>query len=135
MDNALVATGLAFAVTVLTSLFKTVHWSVKKKNLVVVALSLVAGVAQVAVNGVDLTAGNLTATAVQIYGAAQIAYNFILKGTKLNTKLTNTNLFGSSTANVEQVIEVAKTVEKVAASKAVKKTAKKAASPSRVKKD
>jgi hypothetical protein len=134
MDNALIATGLAFAVTALTSLFKTVTLSTKQKQTIVVALSLVAGVAQVAIQGVDLSVGNISAALVQVYGASQIAYNFILRGTKLNDKLTNTNLFGSSTATVEQAIEVVKVVETVAAPKKTVKT-KKAASPTRVKKD
>jgi hypothetical protein len=136
MDNALIATGLAFAVTVLTSLFKTVKLSTKQKQLIVVGLSLVAGVAQVATQGVDLSLGNITTALVQVYGASQIAYNFILRGTKLNAKLTNTNLFGTSTKAVEQALEVAAVVEKAKApKKTAKKAVKKAASPTRVKKD
>ena len=136
MDNALIATGLAFAVTVLVSLFKTVKLSTKQKHLIVVSLSLVAGVAQVVTQGVDFSAGNITAALVQIYGASQLAYNFILRGTKLNDKLTNTNLFGTSTDTVEQALEVAAVVEKATApKKTAKKAVKKAASPTRVKKD
>lgn len=115
MDNAIVATGLSFAVAVLTSLFKTVSLSTKQKQLIATGLSLIAGTATVIIGGVDLSAGNITPTAVAIYGASQIAYQFVLKGTKLDTVITNTNLFGGNADKVEEVLQAADAVEKVVA--------------------
>ena len=123
MDNAFLATALSFAVTGLTSLFKTAKLSTKQKNLIATGLSVVAGAASVLSSGNEVTAGNLASTAVAIYGASQIAYHFILSGTSLNKVLTNVTLFGSKSSDVEKVLEVA-----VAAEKAAKKVAKKPSS-------
>lgn len=128
MDNAIVATGLSFAVTILTSLFKANTFSAKQKNLIATGLSVVAGAATILLNGADFSAGNVTATAVAIYGASQIAYQFILKGTAIDTLVTNTNLFGSNAAQVEEVLKAAEAVEKVVSKKTTpKKTAAKKA--------
>ena len=120
MDNAIVATGLSLAVTLLTSLFKTVNLSNKQKNLIATGLSLVAGTASVLLSGKSLSTSDIASTAVAIYGASQIAYQFILKGTSLNKVLTNANLFGSSAKGVEVVLDTAKKAE--TAKKATKKT-------------
>lgn len=111
MDNAIVATGLSLAVTVLTSLFKTVKLSSKQKNLIATGLSLVAGVATVWLGGVDLTVGNIASTGIAIYGASQIAYQFILRGTQLDKKLLTTYLFGQNPSEVEAVFEKAADLE------------------------
>ena len=65
----------------------------------------------------------LNKSAVAIYGASQIAYQFILKGTSLNKVLTNAKLFGSSAKAVEDTLAKVSTVE--AAVKQTKKTAAK----------
>lgn len=121
MDNAFVATALSFAVTGLTSLFKTANLSVKQKNLIATVLSVVAGAVSVLTSGTELTAGNLASTAVAIYGASQIAYHYILSGTSLDKVLTNVVLFGKKAADVESVLKAAKEVEKVAKKAPAKK--------------
>ena len=123
MDNAIVATGLSLAVTLLTSLFKTANLSSKQKNLIATVLSVVAGAASVLLSGKDLSTADVASTAVAIYGASQIAYQFILKGTSLNKVLTNAKLFGSSAKAVEDTLAKVSTVE--AAVKQTKKTAAK----------
>ena len=124
MDNALIATGLSFAVTLLTSLFKTVKLNSKQKNLIATGLSLVAGFASVVLGGAELSAGNLASTAIAIYGASQIAYHFILSDTSLNKVLTAKQLFGKDAAAIESVLKTAQTVEKAAAKKSTKKVSK-----------
>lgn len=139
MENPIIATGLAFAVTLLTSLFKSATFTDRNKSAIALVLSLVAGTAAVILDGADVTLGSLSATAIAVFGASQIAYNFILKGTKLDQKLVDTRLFGSSTEDVEAVVEVVAAAEKVAKpKKAVKKSApspKVRANSKRVQKD
>lgn len=113
MDNAVLATTLSLVVTLLTSLFKSVNLTSKQKNLIATGLSVVAGTVSVVSSGVELTAGNLASTAVAIYGASQIAYQFILKGTNLNKTLTDVKLFGKKAADVEAVLEAVTKVEEV----------------------
>lgn len=134
MDNALFTTVLSLAVTLLTSLFKTAKLSKKQKSSIAAGLSVVAGVASVALSSGDFTPANLAANAIAIFGASQVIYQFILSGTGLNKTITNTNLFGSNQAVAEMVAaqveavakEAAKPKKKAAAKKApAKKTAKK----------
>lgn len=124
MENPIIMTGLAFIVTVLTSLFKKSNLSDKQKNIIASALSIFAGTSSVLIQGVDLSFGNIVSTAISIYGASQIAYSFILKGTKLDKVLTNTVLFGSASDEVSKTLEVAEAVEELA-SKTAKPVAKK----------
>lgn len=133
----MIATGLTLAVTLLTSLFKTVNLSSKQKNLIATVLSVVAGAASVLLSGNDFSATGIASTAVAIYGASQIAYQFILKGTSLNKVLTNANLFGSSAKEVETVLAEVAAVEKVvkATKKPATKSAPKTANSKRVKKN
>lgn len=122
MNNGELIALLSIAVTLLTSLFKTVDLSAKQKNLIATGLSIVAGIASAYVDG-EIVASSLAASAVAIYGASQLAYNFILKGTGLNNKLTAVTLFGAKSNDVAKVLEDAVVVEKVVR-KATKKTAK-----------
>ena len=122
MENGLVFTGLSVVVTILTSLFKTGNLSVKQKNLIATGLSVVAGAVTVWINSNgDFNGASVASVAVATYGASQLAYNFILKGTGLDTKLTTTNLFGTDIntveASVEDVVKVAKAVRKAAPAK------------------
>lgn len=131
MENALFMAVLSLGVTLLTSLFKSVKFSKKQKTSIAAVLSILAGVASVALVSGDFSLENLAANAVSIFGASQAIYQFILNGTGLNKKLTEVNLFGSNTSNVEVIVtevekvaKAAKTVKK-AAKPAVKKTAPK----------
>jgi hypothetical protein len=113
MENGVVFAGLSLAVTLLTSLFKTASLSVKQKNLIATGLSIVAGAVAVYINNDgDFSGSTIAATATAVYGGAQLAYNFILKGTGLNAKLSNTNLFGVSSADMSNLIAKAEVVEK-----------------------
>jgi hypothetical protein len=120
MENGVVFTALSVVVTLLTSLFKTAGLSVKQKNLIATGLSVVAGAVTVWINSDgDFNGASVASVAVATYGASQLAYNFILKGTGLNTKLTTTNLFGTNSAKVEEIVsEVEKAVKKSAPKKA-----------------
>ena len=129
MDNALFMAVLSLAVTLLTSLFKTVRLTKKQKASIAGALSIVAGIASVAVSSGDFSPANLAANTITIFGASQAFYQFILNGTGLNKTITNKNLFGSHQAAVEEAatnIEViAKEVAKPKAAPAKKTAAKK----------
>ena len=118
MENSALFALLSIVVVLLTSLFKQVKFTPKQKNLIATVLSLLAGTTMAYTDG-SLTASALTSSAIAVYGAAQLAYNFILKGTGLDKILTDTNLFGSNAAQVEETLESAKVVEK-----AVRKTKK-----------
>ena len=95
MDNAILATGLAFVVSVLTSLFKNKGWSDKEKTAIATGLSILGGIATVGVDSGDWSAANLAGNAVAIFGASQIVYRYILSGTKLDKALTDLRLFGA----------------------------------------
>ena len=134
MGNGVIFAALSVVVTLLTSLFKTTNLSVKQKNLIATGLSVVAGAVTVWVNSDgDFSGTTIASVATATYGAAQLAYNFILKGTGLDKKLTNVNLFGVSPKVAEEVLkEVSK---KTSTKKAVKKApAKKASSTTTTKK-
>ena len=119
MENGVVFAALSVVVTLLTSLFKTADLSVKQKNLIATGLSVVAGAVTVWINSDgNFNGASVASVAVATYGASQLAYNFILKGTGLNTKLTTTNLFGTNSAKVGEIV--------VEVEKAVKSTPKKA---------
>jgi hypothetical protein len=104
MDNATYAALLSLLVTVLTSLFKAVSFTTKQKNLIATVLSVVAGFGAIVAEGADFTLQSLAINAVAIYGASQIAYHYILSGTKLEGKLASTTLFGSKSQVVEEVV-------------------------------
>lgn len=129
MENGVVFAGLSLAVTLLTSLFKTAGLSVKQKNLIATGLSIVAGAVAVYINNDgDFSGSTLAATATAVYGGAQLAYNFILKGTGLNAKLSDSNLFGISQAAVTDAISKVDVIEK-----AVKRSAPVAKPPAKKK--
>lgn len=120
MENGAIFAGLSVAVTLLTSLFKTANLSIKQKNLIATGFSVIAGAAAVYIqNDGNFSTSTVAATATAVYGGAQLAYNFILKGTGLNDKLSSTDLFGVSAVTVEDFIAKADTV-----AKATKKTTK-----------
>lgn len=93
---------LGVVVTVLTSLFKQISFSVRVKNLIAIVLSALSAVYVVWANGDLLGLNNITsflAVAVLVYGIAQGAYNFILQGTSLAQALASVNLFGRKSAS------------------------------------
>lgn len=112
MENSALFAVLSIVVVLLTSLFKQVKFTPKQKNLIATVLSLLAGTALAYTDG-SLTASALTSSAIAIYGGAQLAYNFIIKGTGLDKVLTETTLFGKSSVKVEETLANAEVVEKV----------------------
>lgn len=121
MDNALFMAVLSLVVTLMTSLFKTVTLSTKQKAAIAASLSIVAGVISVAVSSGDYTPANLAANAVSIFGVSQAIYQFILNGTGLNKILTDTRIFGASTAEVEDTAKNVEVIAKAVATSAAKK--------------
>lgn len=79
------------AVVVLTSLFKNVDMSAKVKNSIAVIISVVAGVlTDLAGRNFDFgsyAAADILGTALIIYGASQLVYTFIMKGTAADAAL------------------------------------------------
>jgi len=82
-----------------TSLLKAVDMSNRWKNTIAVVLSAVAGAATVFIeNGMDfssLAGESILQTALLVYGASQIFYNFILKGTGVEAKLADSGFHGT----------------------------------------
>lgn len=89
---------VAVLVVLATSLFKNVEMSDKAKNLIATVLSVIGGV--VTVLGTNdwsfdgFNGGDVLGTVLIVYGAAQLIYNFILKGTQVDAKLEETRLTG-----------------------------------------
>ena len=83
----------AVVVVLTTSLFKNVEWSVKVKTAVATVLSVVAAAVGIWVTG-DFDASSLPAGVLQVFGLAQLFYNFLLKGTGLNATLESTSVLG-----------------------------------------
>lgn len=79
--SAWVVVGLAVAVVLLGSLLKNVGWSDKVKQALVVVLSVVGGVVSVWQAGALNGASDVLQTATLVYGASQLIYAFIFKGT------------------------------------------------------
>lgn len=115
MDNALFTAVLSLGVTLLTSLFKSASLSKKQKSSIAAGLSIVAGVASVALSSGDFSPANLAANTIAIFGASQVIYQFILSGTGLNKTITDTNLFGANQAAVEIIAAQVEAVAKEAA--------------------
>lgn len=91
MLTGFVIFGAILAVVFLTSLFKNVEMTARVKNLIAVAVSSVAGVlTDLSGRNFDFgsyAAADIMGTALIIYGASQLVYNFIMKGTKADAKL------------------------------------------------
>ena len=89
----------ALLVVVGTSLLKAVDMSTRTKNIIAVVLSAIAGAATVFIeNGLDfsnLAGEGILQTALVVYGASQIFYNFILKGTGVEAKLADRGFHGT----------------------------------------
>lgn len=94
--TGLIVFGVAVLVVLATSLFKNVDMSDKIKNVVATLLSVVGGVVTVlGTHGWDFnsfTAGDVLGTVLIVYGAAQLIYQFILKGTQVDAKLEETKV-------------------------------------------
>ena len=89
MDIGWVVFGLAVVVTLLTSLFKTIDLSSKWKSLIAIVLSVLAGAVTVWVSqGGDFSASNVVESVALVYAASQVIYDFILKGSNLDARLT-----------------------------------------------
>jgi len=85
---------LAIVVVLLTSLVKNVDWSPKAKNLVATVVS-VAGSALFVLASPDRSlndAGDFLALSSSAYGASQLLYQFILRGTSVEQKLAETKV-------------------------------------------
>ena len=130
MDNALFTAVLSLAVTLLTSLFKNAKLSKKQKSSIAAGLSIVAGAVSVAISSGDYSPQNLAANMVAVFGASQAMYVFVLNGTGLNTKLTDTRLFGKNQLVADIVAAQVEEVAKEAVKAPAKKRAVKAAVPS-----
>jgi len=102
MMTGLIVLVVAVAVVLATSLFKNVDMSDKVKNLIATLLSVVGGVVTVlGTNGWDFSGfdgGDVLGTVLIVYGAAQLIYNFILKGTQVDAKLEETHVLPSGGA-------------------------------------
>jgi len=89
----------ALLVVVGTSLLKAVDMSTRVKNVIAVVLSSIAGALTVFIdNGWDfsqLAGESILQTALVVYGASQIFYNFILKGTGVEAKLADSGFHGT----------------------------------------
>ena len=89
--TGLIVFGVAVLVVLATSLFKNVDMSSKVKNVIATVLSVVGGVVTVlGTNGWDFNsfnAGDVLGTVLIVYGAAQLLYQFILKGTRVDATL------------------------------------------------
>lgn len=101
---SLIVTGIVVLVAALlvvigTSLLKAVDMSARWKNTIAVVLSAIAGAATVFIeNGLDFSAlagESILNTALLVYGASQIFYNFILKGTGVEAKLADSGFHGT----------------------------------------
>lgn len=94
--TGLIVFGVAVLVVLATSLIKNVDMGNKTKNVIATVLSVIGGVATVlGTNGWDFTgfeSGDVLGTVLIVYGAAQLLYNFILKGTHLEAKLEETHV-------------------------------------------
>jgi heme/copper-type cytochrome/quinol oxidase subunit 4 len=90
MNIGWVIFGLAVAVVLLTSLFKTINLDPKWKSLIAVVLSVVAGAVTVWVSqGGDFTTTNVVQSVTMVYAASQVLYDFVFKGTSLDQMLTS----------------------------------------------
>lgn len=90
----LIVLGVSALVVFLTSLFKTVNMSDKMKNALAFGVSAIAGVVtDLSTKNWDLSAYaslDIMATVLIIYGAANLIYQFIMKGTAVDAKLEST---------------------------------------------
>lgn len=96
MDFGLIVFVVAVLVVLATSLVKNVNMSDKLKNLIATAISVLGGgLTVVGTNGWDFSGfdgGDVIGTALLVYGAANLIYNFILKGTQVEAKLAETQV-------------------------------------------
>lgn len=93
--SVLLLVGLAVLVTLLTSLFKNVNWNPRVKNLVATVVSVVAAGATLFLkkDGIDALAdADLMELSLQVYGASQLFYHFILRGTPVEERLAETEV-------------------------------------------
>lgn len=90
MNIGWVIFGLAVAVVLLTSLFKTINLDSKWKSLIAVVLSVAGGAVTVWVaQGGDFTTTNVVQSVSMVYAGSQVLYDFIFKGTGLDQVLTS----------------------------------------------
>lgn len=91
---ALISVGIAFAVVLFTSLLKNVNWNPKGKLVIATVLSVLGGVIAVVATGgwAAFAALPLFESVSMVFTASQLLYKFILDGTKLESKLAETQV-------------------------------------------
>lgn len=94
--EGLIVFGVAVLVVLATSLFKNVDMSDKLKNTIATVLSVIGGVVTVLGtndwNFDSFGAGDVLGTVLIVYGAAQLLYHFLLKGTQVDAQLEETKV-------------------------------------------
>lgn len=82
--TGLIVFGVAVLVVLGTSLLKHCNWSIAAKNGIATALSAIGGVVTVLAtndwNVDNFATADVLETVIVVYGAAQLIYNFIVKG-------------------------------------------------------
>lgn len=85
--------GLAVAVVLLTSLFKTINLSTRWKTAIALVLSVISGAVTIWIaKGGDFTTTNLIEAVGLIFASSQVIYDFIFKNTSFDQKLTSVTL-------------------------------------------
>lgn len=104
--SAWAVVGLAVAVVLLASLLKNVNWSDKVKQALVVVLSIVGGVVSAWQAGALNGASDVLQTATLVYGASQLIYAFIFKGTGVEAKLADVRVLPGPAVDEPVVVDV-----------------------------
>lgn len=89
------------------ALLKDVTWSTATKTAVAAVVSIVLGVVAVFLGGgftfsaVGATSKDILSASTLVFTLANLVYNFLLKGSGLNTTLESANILGTGTARPE----------------------------------
>ena len=95
--TGIIVFAVIIAVVLATSLIKAGFMPDKVKNLIATVLSVIgAAVVELTTHGFDFGSyviGDWFGTVLTVYGGAQLIYNFILKGTSVESKLEDVEVF------------------------------------------